>query len=79
MAMGLRGITHDTGTGLFVFAAADNWQRSTRSSMSALEALKLIAPTAHLERRGRVEGGAEGGDAVASQTEPTQALCWQRG
>ena len=31
--------------------------------MSALEALKLIAPTAHLERRGGVEGGAEGGGA----------------
>ena len=32
--------------------------------MSALEALKLIAPTAHLERRGGVEGGAEGGGAA---------------
>ena len=32
--------------------------------MSALEALKLIAPTAHLERRGGVEGGAEGSGAV---------------
>ena len=31
--------------------------------MSALEALKLIAPTAHLERRGGVEGGAEGSGA----------------
>ena len=38
---------------------ADDWQSETLSSMSALEAWKLIAPTAHLEQRGRVVGGAE--------------------